>query len=150
MSILLDSIKRDMIESLKKGDSVRVGTLRLVISGVGNAAIAKYGALGTASIVDADVVDVIKKQAKTHRESIEAFTKAGRTELADKEKAELSILEEFLPKELTDEELKVLLGPIASTGGTNFGLLMKEAMAKVNGQADGGRVSTLLKSLFPK
>jgi hypothetical protein len=150
MSILLDKIKLTMNESLKKGDSVRVATLRFVISGAGNAAITKYGAAGVVSVTDADVLDVIKKLAKTHKESIEAFAKANRQELVDKENAELAILEEFLPKEMTDEDLKTLLAPVAASGEANFGLLMKAAMAAVKGQADGGRVSTVLRSLLPK
>jgi len=147
MSKLLDTVKHDMTESLKKGDSVRVGTLRFVISAVGNAAIQKYGAAGVDSMTDSDVLDVIKKQAKTHRESIDAFAKASRPELASKEQAELVILEEFLPKEMTDDELKLLLGPVAASGEANFGLLMKQAMALVKGQADGGRVSRILHEL---
>jgi uncharacterized protein YqeY len=98
---------------------------------------------------DADVLDTVKKQIKTHRESIEAFEKAGRQELVNKEKAQLVILEEFAPKELSDEELKKILEPIAASGEKNFGLLMKNAMAAVKGQAEGGKVSVMLRSLLP-
>ena len=99
-------------------------------------------------MTDTDVLDVIKKQAKTHKESIEAFTKAGRTELAAKESEELSILESYLPKQLTDDELRKLLEPVAASGEANFGLLMGRAMAAVSGQADGGRVSSILKQMI--
>lgn len=146
--MLLDSIKEDMIASLKKGDSVRVGTLRFLISAVRNAAIAKYGAPGESAVTDPDVLDTIKKQVKQHKESVDAFAKAGRPELASKEQSELDILAGFLPKEMTDEELKRILMPVVATGERNFGLLMKSAMAAVDGKADGGRVSAMLRSLI--
>jgi uncharacterized protein YqeY len=146
--MLLDDIKADVLTSMKKGDHVRVDTLRFLIAAVRNAAISKYAAAGEAAMKDEDVMDVIKKQVKTHKESIDAFTKAGRTELVSKEQGELSILEAFLPKEMTDDELKKLLEPVAASGEANFGLLMKQAMAAVAGKADGGRVSAMLRSMM--
>jgi uncharacterized protein YqeY len=147
--MLLDQIQTDMTSSMKKGDRVRVDTLRFLISAVRNFAIATYNNSWETSLKDADVLDVIKKQVKTHKESVSAFTAAGRTELAQKEQTELDILSAFLPKEVTDEELKAMLTDVvASADPSNFGLLMKSAMAKVGGQADGGRVSAMLKQLL--
>ncbi len=154
--MLLDQLRQDVNASLKIGDSLRVQTLRFLLAAVRNVAIAKYGAAGEASITDADILDVIKKQVKTHHESIVAFTKGNRPELALKEEKELAILEAFLPKQISDEELKKLLEPVVATGEKNpsagsgqaFGLLMKQAMAAVGGKADGGRVSSMLKELI--
>lgn len=146
--MLLDEIKTSITTALKAGESCRVDTLRFLLSAARYSAIAKYGAKGEEGMTDADVLDVIKKQAKTHKESIEAFTKAGRTELAAKESEELSILESYLPKQLTDDELRKLLEPVAASGEANFGLLMGRAMAAVSGQADGGRVSSILKQMI--
>ena len=126
---------------------MRVETIRFLIAGIHNIVTAKYGVDWEKKTTDADVLDAVKKQIKTHRESIEAFEKAGRQELVSKEKAQLAILEEFAPKELSDEELKKILEPFAKSGEKNFGLLMKTAMAAVKGQADGGKVSAMLKSL---
>ncbi len=148
MAQLLDTIAADINASLKKGDVVRVETLRFLLSAVRNEAIAKYGADSEKKVTDADVLDVVKKQVKTHKESVETFEKAGRKELADKENAQLAILEAFLPKQMTDSELKALLAPVVSSGETNFGLLMKQAMATVGGRADGGRVAAILKELL--
>lgn len=145
--VSLQSLQEDLNASLKGGNAVRVATLRMFVSAVRNMAIGKYGAAWETSVTEVDIVDVAKKQVKTHKESVEAFTKAGRPELAEKEAAELVVLEEFTPKELSDDELKVLLAPIAKTDEKNFGLLMKSAMAVVKGQADGGRVSAILKQL---
>lgn len=145
--VSLQSLQEDLNASLKSGNVVRVATLRMFISAVRNTAIGKYGAAWETSITEADVVDVAKRQVKTHKESVDAFSKAGRSELAEKEAAELLVLEEFTPKELSDDELTLLLSPIAKTEEKNFGLLMKSAMAVVKGQADGGRVSAILKQL---
>lgn len=145
---LLDKLKFDLTRSLKAGDQVRLGTMRFLLAAVRNLAIDKYGAAGEASLTDADVLDVIKKQAKTHKESVEAFSKAGRSDLVDKEQAELSILQSFLPSEMSDADIRAILDPIAATGGSNFGLLMKQAMSVVSGRADGKRVSDILKSLL--
>lgn len=146
--MFIDQLKIDLTQSLKKGDTVRVGTLRFLLSAVQNTAIHSYGNASETSLTDEDVLGVIKKQTKTHRESIEAFEKAGRGELVAKEQAELTILESFLPKQLSDEELKTLLSPVISSGEKNFGLLMKQAMAAVKGQTDGGRVAAILKQLM--
>lgn len=137
-----------MTAALKGGDSVRLSTLRMLIAAVKNFSISMYGAEADAKLTDANVTEAIKKQAKTHRESIVAFEKGGRADLVEKEKAELAILEGYLPKELTDEELKKFLEPVVSSGETNFGLLMKQAMAVVAGKADGGRVAALLKQML--
>jgi len=142
--MLMDQLQTDLTTSLKAGNSVRVETIRFLIAGVHTIVTGKYGADWEKKMTDADVVDAVKKQIKTHRESIEAFEKAGRQELVDREKAQLAILEEFSPKELSDEELKKILEPIAASGEKNFGLLMKNAMAAVHGQAEGGRVAAML------
>ena len=148
--MLIDTLQSDLNASLKAGKAARVEALRFLIAGVRNSVTNKYGAEWEKKMTDADVLDVVKKQIKTHNESIEAFTHAGRQELVDKEKGQLSVLMEFAPKELSDDELKLILAPIATSGEKNFGLLMKNAMAAVKGQADGGRVSALMKNLMPK
>lgn len=144
--MLLTDIQSKVTASLKQGDAVTVETLRFLISAVKNSAITKYGAEADAKITDADVLDNVKKQVKTHKESVEAFEKAGRTELAQKEKAQLAILEAYLPKQMSDEELTAILAPIAAAGG-DFGPMMGKAMAAVKGQADGARVSALIRKL---
>lgn len=148
MSTLTNTLQLQVSEALKSGDRVRVETLRFLLSAARNAAIAKYGNKSEEAMTDDDVVDVIKKQVKTHRESVEAFTKAGRAELANAEKAQLAILESYLPKQMSDEDLKKILEPIAASGEKNFGLLMGTAMKAVKGQADGWRVSSILKQLI--
>jgi len=152
--MLMDTLQSDLNASLKAGKADRVETIRFLIAGVRNSVTNKYGAEWEKKMTDADVLAEVKKQVKTHTESIEAFTKAGRQELVEKEKVQLAVLTEFAPKEMADEDLKKILTPIAASGRTDlpagrqdFGLLMKSAMAAVHGQADGGRVSAMLKQL---
>jgi hypothetical protein len=145
--MLLDTLQQDLNASLKAGKSDRVEALRFLIAGVRNSVTGKYGADWEKKMTDADVEAEVKKQIKTHNESIEAFAKAGRQELVDRESAQLAVLTEFAPKELSDDDLKKILEPIAASSEKNFGLLMKQAMAAVKGQADGGRVSAMLKQL---
>lgn len=145
--MLLTTIQQDVVTSLKAGDSLRVETLRFLISAVRNFGISKYGAECETKLSDADVLEVVKKQVKSHRESIEAFQNAKRDELAKHEKLQLEILEAMLPAELTDEALRLILKDVVTSGETNFGKLMGLAMAKVNGKAGGNRVSQMLKEL---
>lgn len=145
--MLLQTLQTQMQEAMKARDQVRVDTLRFLISACKNVAINKYGADADTKITDVDVLDMVKKQVKTHKESVEAFTKANRPELAASEQAQLVILESYLPKEISDDELRALLAPVAAVGG-DFGPLMGKAMKAVKGQADGARVSAMLKSLI--
>lgn len=145
--MLLRELNEQIVTSLKGGDHIRVETIRFLVSGIRYAAIAKYGSEWETKITDQDVLDVIKKQVKTHKESIEAYTKANRQDLITKEQEELTILQSYLPKEISDEELKSILQGVVSQGETNFGKLMGQAMAAVKGKADGGRVSAMLKTL---
>ncbi|MEK9143621.1 MAG: GatB/YqeY domain-containing protein [Patescibacteria group bacterium] len=153
--MLVDELKRSVIASLKQGSTRRVETLRFLLAAVQYTAIAKYGSDADTKLTDQDVLDSIKKQAKAHRESISAFQKAGREKLVTKEQEELAILEEYLPKQLSDKEIETLLAPLITSekkdlpaGRQDFGKLMGQAMTAVKGQADGGRVSAILKQML--
>ncbi len=148
--MMLDTLKADLVTAMKAHDQVSIDTIRFLLSAIRNMAIAKYGAASDTALTDGDVMDTIKKQVKTHKESIEAFKSASRDELVTKESGELAVLEKYVPKEISDEELKNLLAPIAASGEANFGLLMKQAMLAVAGKADGARVSAMLKDLMMK
>lgn len=93
--MLLEDIKATLAHSLKAGDRRRVETLRFLMAAIHNAAIAKYGAESEIKLTETDVLETIKKQVKSHKQSIEAFEKAGRTDLVTKEKEELAILEAY-------------------------------------------------------
>jgi uncharacterized protein len=145
---LLEQIEKDVIAAMKAKEEIKVSTIRMLKSAVMNYLIqAKKD-----KAEDADVLGVVTKQAKQRRESLESFEKAGRKDLADKEKAELAILESYLPKQLSDEELLAeVRKAIASSGATSpadMGKLMKVLMPVVQGKADGKRVQEAVKSLL--
>jgi len=151
--MLIQTIQRTVNSSLKQGDTATVETLRFLVAAIQTYAIHLYGREADSKLSDEDVLSVIRKQVKMHQESIEIFEKAGRTELAEKEKKQLRILEQYLPKELSDEELRRILMSVIQESGTvsdtkvGFGPIMGKAMSALAGRASGSRVSTMLKQL---
>ncbi len=130
-------------------DSVRLGTLRLLKSTVGYLVIEKK----IENLDEADFLAVVQREAKKRKDSIIQYEQGGRPELAAAEKAELGVLETFLPKALSPAELESLVrAAILETGATSkaqMGLVMKAAQAKAAGRADGRSISTLVNSLLP-
>jgi len=141
---LQERVDSDLKEAMRAKDATKLGVLRMLKSALKYAAIAKSGA--EAELSDAEVVQVIRKQAKQRHDSIESFEKGGRAELAEKEKEELAILNSYLPQAISADELaKVVRQTIAETGATSkgqMGIVMKALQAKVGGRADGKTLST--------
>src|SRR6476620_4616993 len=100
---VIDRVDSDLKEAMRAKDAIRLGVLRMLKSALKYAAIAKSGA--EAELNDAEAAQVIRKQAKQRQDSIESFEKGGRTELADKEREELSILNAYLPQAMSGDEL---------------------------------------------
>ena len=141
---LQERVDSDLKEAMRAKDATKLGVLRMLKSALKYAAIAKSGA--EAELSDAEVVQVIRKQAKQRHDSIESFEKGGRAELAEKEKEEMAILNSYLPQAISADELaKVVRQTIAETGATSkgqMGIVMKALQAKVGGRADGKTLST--------
>lgn len=145
---MLKKLQGQLIVAMKARKAIEVGTIRMLISAVKNLAIDRYGVDAEIKVSDADVLAVVKKQVKTHKESIDAFTKAARPELAQKEKEELDILSQYLPAELSDVDLHSIVSRVVSESkGVAFGPLMGKVMAAVKDQADGNRVSAIIREL---
>jgi len=128
---------------MREKNAMRLGVLRMLKAAFTNAAIEKSGA--QAQLSDAEATQVIRKQVKQRQDSIESFEKGGRAELVAKEKEELSILQSYLPQQLSAEEIsKVVRETIAEVGATSrtqMGAVMKALPAKVAGRADGKTLS---------
>ena len=124
---LQQRVDSDLKEAMRAKDATKLGVLRMLKSALKYAAIAKSDA--EAELSDAEAVQVIRKQAKQRQDSIESFEKGGRTELADKEKEELALLNTYLPQAMSAEELeKVVRETIAELGATSkaqMGAVMK-------------------------
>lgn len=142
--MLLEKINSDLVESMKAKDSLRTETLRMVKSALNYLKIEKKKEM----LDDEDVLAVISKQVKQHKESVESFEKGGRAELADKEKKELAILEGYMPKQISPDELsKIIKETIQEVGAASkkdFGKVMKAVSAKLKNQADGKAVSRIV------
>ena len=142
MSLHTD-IADQMKEAMRSRDSVTLNTLRALKSALKYAAIEKLGAEG--ELDGPDAIAVIRKQIKQRRDSLESFQTNGRPELAEKEQAELSVLERFLPAALTEAEIDALVtAVIAETGAAgkaDMGKVMKALQQRTEGRADGRLLS---------
>ncbi|MGC4936356.1 GatB/YqeY domain-containing protein [Kribbella sp. DT2] len=147
-SELKQRLHDDMTAALKARDDIRKSTLRMALTAVTKAEVAGKEAR---ELSDAEVLDVLTAEAKKRRESVIAYRDAGRAELADKEQAEADILAEYLPEQLTAEEIAALVTEtIAATGAAELGprgigKVMGALQPKVKGKADGGAVSSEVK-----
>ncbi len=141
------TLKDELKQSMLAKDSVKTSVLRMVISAIGYAEIQKGGAGYEAT--DEDVMNVIQKEAKQHRDSIEQFKNAGRNELVEKEEIELAILEKYMPAQMDEPEIrKLVVAAIAKSGATSasdMGKVMGVLMPDVKGKADGGVVSRIVR-----
>jgi len=143
--------KKDLQEELKQSmlakNELKTSVLRMVLSAINYYEIQKGGAGYEAT--DEDVLTVIQKEAKQHNDSIEQFKNAGRQELVDKETRELGILKNYLPQQMSEDEIKKLVEEaIAQTEATSIqdvGKVMGVLMPKVKGKADGRLVSKIVK-----
>jgi len=142
---LLERLESDMVKAAKARDSERLGAIRFVRSRAKNRQIELKRELK-----DEDVVEVLSRIAKQHRESIEQFQEGGRDELVEHERRQLSVIEEYLPAQLGEQELmEILSGVIEETGAAgprDIGMVMKTIMPRVKGLADGKIVKNLVQS----
>lgn len=143
---LKDTIQHDLHDAMRARDQVRSGTLRMALTAIQTAQVA-----GTTAheLDDDEVLRVLAKEAKKRKESAAAYADAGRPELAERENAELAILEGYLPAQLSDDELAAIaaqaVADVGATGMQQMGQVMKAAQQSVAGRADGGRVAAAVK-----
>jgi uncharacterized protein YqeY len=142
--MLTDKIAADMKEAMRAKDAPRLSTLRMLKSAIEYYKIEKK----QEKLTDADVTTVIKKQIKQRQDSIEGFEKGGRTDLVEKEKAELAVLKSYLPEELSqpqvEEIVKATIAELGATTKADMGKVMKAVQAKLAGRADNRLVSQVV------
>ena len=147
MSTLKTRLEADMTAALKARDELRLNTLRMVLTAVRTAEVS-----GTAArdLSDDEVLKILAKQAKQRKEAAEAFDNGGRPDQARRERDEGAVLAEYLPKELSTDELAALVDEVFAAGGFDnpkqMGQAMKAVQAKVAGRADGKTVAALVKA----
>ena len=147
MSTLEKRLHDDLTESIRARDEIRSATLRMALTAVKNEAVSGTEAR---ELSDAEVVTVLGREAKKRREAATAYDAAARPELAARERAELVVIEGYLPAQLDDAELAALVAAaIAETGADSpkaMGQVMKVLTPRVAGRADGGRVAAAVKA----
>jgi uncharacterized protein YqeY len=145
---LTDEINEQIKTAMKSGDKVRLETLRSIRAG-----ILEFEKSGTGrEMTDDDAFKIINSGAKKRKDAIEQFEAAGRTEAAEKERLELSIIMEFLPTQMTEDEVRLAVSDIITQLGasqpSDFGKVMGIAVKQMKGKADGGLIQTLVKQLL--
>ena len=140
------TLQSDLTDAIRERAQVRSSTLRMVLTAVANEEVAGKE---HRELTDDEVLAVIVKEAKKRREAADAYLGAGRTELADKEQAELACLEGYLPQQMSDEEIDaVVADAVTSTGATgvkDMGKVMGVVKPRIGKQAEGGRVAAAVK-----
>lgn len=148
--MLENKITEDYKQAMKAKDAVKSSTLSFLRSQLKNVMIDKK----SEALDDADVTAVIKKQIKQRQDSIAQFEKGGRSDLVEKEKAELAVLKSYLPQEIPVDELKKMIqeaiGESAASSLKDMGKVMKAVTPKVAGRADGKLLSDLVKEALSK
>lgn len=139
-------IGSELIAALKQKNTERAATLRLVSAALSAREKELFAKGETGPLLDAECISVLQKEAKKRKESITAFTSGNREDLADKEKAELAIIQEFLPTAMSEEEVISIIDSVLAGGAADFGAAMRAVLSQTAGRADGKMVSELIKS----
>jgi len=150
---VLEKVRSDTTAAMKAGEKERVSALRMIVNELQKAEKeAARGDSSAAPLAVDDEVAVLQRERKRRLESAEAYREAGRADLAEGEEREAEIIEAYLPEQLSDEELRAIAGDVvAETGASSpreMGQVMSQVMPKVQGRADGKRVSAVVKELL--
>ena len=143
---ILTQIENDFQQALKQKETSIISTLRLLLTAL------KYEKINKrAELEEEDVNKIVKSEIKKRKEAIEEYTKAERTDLADKEQQELTILAKYLPEQLSEDVVKAMVQTIITqTDSANFGQIMGKVMAELKGQADGAMVKKMVEEALKK
>jgi len=147
---LTERLQADLKDAMRARDAVRKRTIRSLLTALNEKAIERRAAGD--DLTDEDALAVVQKQAKQRRDAIGQYEEAGRDDLVHKEQEELEVIETYLPEQLGDEEIRMVLHElIAATGAASprdLGKVMGAAMKKLRGKADGRRVNALARELL--
>jgi uncharacterized protein YqeY len=146
---LKQKLSDDLKQAIKGGDTVKRDTIRLVMSAINNAEIAKQ-----AKLSDGDVLGIIAKEIKQRLESIEAFKQGGRQDLVAKEQAEMAVLQGYMPQQISRDEIVVaarrIIEEVGARGPNDKGKVMPKIIAELKGKADGREINNVVTELLSK
>lgn len=144
---LKERLTVDLKQAMKSGDTTRRNVIRLVMSAIKNAEIAKRG-----DLEESDIIGVIAKEARQREESIDAFKQGSRQDLVDKEEAELAILQEYLPQKASRDEVvaaaQQIIAEVGAEGPRDKGKVMPKLVAQFKGKADGREINDIVTELL--
>ena len=144
---LKEKLQNDLTSAMRARDEVRSSTIRMILTSIKNEEVSGKEAR---ELSESEVITVLSREAKKRREAAEAFEQAGAKDRAEMEKAEGGVIAEYLPKQLSEAEIKTLIAAAIQESGANspaqMGLVMKSLQPKIAGKADGGTVSALVKA----
>ncbi len=142
-------IQKDIMAAMKEKDTVRLNAVRSIKSAI---LLAKTSEGGSKELTDADIIKIIQKLAKQRKEAAEQYTAAGRNELAANEEAEAAVLEVYLPKQLSEEQvqarLKEIVEKVGASKPSDMGKVMGVATKELAGLAEGKVISAIVKNLL--
>ena len=145
---LYERIDSEIKEAMRGRDSVKLSIMRMLLAAVRNTEISKK----VKKLEDADIIQVVQKMIKEHKESISQFEKGNRPDLVNKEKAELDILQKYVPAGMSEDEVlavvKATIQEMGAVSRSDNGKVMKAVMEKVKGRADGKLISQFVMSLL--
>lgn len=142
---LLEKLNEEMKAAMKSGNKERLEVLRFTIAGLKNAEKEKSAKQPGVALTDDEAVTILQKEAKRRKEAVALFRQGNREDLVKKEEADLAVISEYLPKELSSGELDKVIADLVSQGFNDFNSLMREAMKIVKGRADGKAVGDAIK-----
>jgi len=147
ISPLKQKLTDDLRQAMKGGDKVKTMVIRLLMAAIKNAEIARQAASG-----DADILGVIAKEARQRQESIESFKQGNRPDLVAREEAELAILQSYLPRQLSHEEIvaeaRRIIDEVGARGPGDKGKVMPKLIAQLKGKADGREINAVVTELL--
>jgi len=137
----------DLKQAMKAGDTVKRSTIRMVLAAIHNAEIAKQ-----AKLEEGDVLGIVAKEVRQRQESIEAFKQGERQDLVDQEEAEMAVLKEYLPKQMSREEVAAaaakVIKEVGAQGPQDKGKVMSQLMPQMKGKADGREINAIVTELL--
>jgi len=142
---LFEKLGADLKSAMKGGLKERVEVLRFILAGVQAAQKEKNAKTAGIALTDDEVVVLLQKEAKRRKEALDLFRQAKRDDLVKKEEADLVVIYEYIPKELSGQEIEKIIDDLKAQGFSDFNALMREAMKAVKGRADGKAVGDAIK-----
>ena len=144
---LKERLNSDLKQAMKSGDNVRRSVLRLLLAAIKNAEIARR-----ADLEEGDILGIIAKESRQRQESIDAFKQGNRQDLVDKEEAELAILKEYLPQQMSRDEIievaRQVIEEVGAQGPSDKGKVMPKLIAQLKGKADGREINAVVTELL--